>query len=154
MALAEPFRPATAVSPLDDELVIVLRLHDDRAAVLFPARSIDEGSAHELLEPYSILIKRLHRESRGGRWPGLVVLPVARDVAEHRASETVRHIIRWWRIMQEGLCRLPKQSPPCHDKPDIRQIIISRCASRVTGFARGAHDAPPVRRRVYALSMV
>ena len=126
MALAEPFRPATGASPLDDELVIVLRLHDDRAAVLLPERCDDEGAAHELLEPYSMLIERLHRESRGGRWPGLVVLPVARDITEHRASETVRHIIRMWRIIQEGLCRLPKQSPPCHDKPNIRQIIISR----------------------------
>ena len=71
MALPEPYRPTA------DELVYIVRTHGDKAAVLLRTGRHREYEAHELTEPYSALVERLHREGAGA-WHG----PIAR--AEHR----------------------------------------------------------------------
>lgn len=80
-AIEEPFQP-----PDNRALAYVIKLHDDNTAVLLRTHRPREYEAHELREPFSQLIKRLHCEGTGG-WHG----PIAH--AEHRArAETEERI--------------------------------------------------------------
>ena len=53
---AEPFRPD------GDNLIYLVRTHADRAAVLLRTPRSGVYEAHELAEPYSVLVERLHGE--------------------------------------------------------------------------------------------
>ena len=76
----EPFRP-----PANGALAFVVRTHDDNAAVLLRTHVSREYEAHELTEPFSELVERLHREGRGG-WHG----PIARREHRARVNATAR----------------------------------------------------------------
>ena len=54
-----------------------MRTHADRAAVLLRTHRSGEYEAHDLAEPYSVLVERLHREG-----PSAWHVPIAHD--EHR----------------------------------------------------------------------
>lgn len=85
MALQEPYRPS------GDDPVYIVRLHSDRAAVLLRTVRSMEYEAHELTEPFSELIERLHRDgNRGGALAGAREEHRARLELEDRAARLER----------------------------------------------------------------